>query len=1058
MLKGYLSDIFNTSSPGDATEESYYSDLKKLLETYLKGKGQKSNITVVARRSVAGIPDFTIRRGHELIGYIEVKDPKYENLETLPARDTEQLNRYKDKLPNLILTNLFDFWLWRKEEKRWIKKVRIGMPGVFNSLKIAPPPQKEDEFFDLLAAFFNFYIPEKRTAQSLAEELAGRAQLLPPYIVDLLNDNKEEEIDRIYKSFTEFLLPDLTKDDFADIYAQTITYGLFTARLRSINGKEFNRFEAQRSLPKNLPILYQTFNLISSSALPESLEWLVTDISTILANADMEKIKEELTLQKGDDDPFIHFYEDFLAAYDPAKREKRGVYYTPFPVVSYITRSINEILKKNPRFNFSEGFADKRVTCLDFASGTLTFPVNAIKIAFSEYQKWNPDLGGVTGFIKNHILKNFYGFELLMAPYVLAHLKVALLLEEHGYSFDPSDNNDRFCLYLTNTLDFDPMKESTQPFTHFLSEEGKNALAVKKDKQILVVMGNPPYSVSSQNNTHFTIKEMGLYKEDVKDEKNIQLLSDDYAKFIRFAHWKIEQLGSGVVGIITKNTYLSVSAFKGMRKKLLEYFDEVYVLNLHGKLYEKTPEGKPDKPVFDIRVGVAILFLIKTGVKKSKYADLYCAEIFGDRESKYQYLSKEMISSTKWEKLNVDEEYFFFEPKNFRDDECYKNFIEIKEIFGTGDPVNDQGKLWASGVKTNRDPLLTNHDSNLLELKILDLQATNRISDQEIKILYGLEDGKYWQTSRERGKLKGVNINSNIYTYDYKPFSQKFIYYQPDLIEIGRGGASKHVMRNFFKPSSNFGLVLQKRSGEKAYTGCFITDTLIDINFMGGQTYVFPLFIEPSAQLSLVDNAPEIRANFSDSFLSTLHKTYNSRLKPQDILSYIYAVLHSESYRQKYAARLANDFPRIPFTSNFALFNEVAESGKKLIALHLLKDEGLDRPTAKFYGKDSELVKEKAIYKNGKLFINETQYFGEVEKDVWEFCVGGYQVLDKWFKDRKGRYLNEDDIRHVCKIMTAISRTLEIQKEIDKSYPEIEKNLIKTFTQEEIGIVKKRIN
>ena len=477
-----------------------------------------------------------------------------------------------------------------------------------------------------------------------------------------------------------------------------------------------------------------------------------------------------------------------MSVYDPQKREKRGVYYTPFPVVSYITRSINEILKNDRFFNFKEGFADKNVTCLDFASGTLTFPVNSIKIALSEYSKWNPDLGGITGFIRNHILKNFYAFELLMAPYVLGHLKTSLLLREYDYNFNSSDKDDRFNLYLTNTLDFDPIKESNQPFTFYLSEEGKNALEVKKDKRILVVMGNPPYSVSSQNDTEFTRKEMALYKEDVREERNIQLLSDDYVKFIRFAHWKIQQVGSGVIGVITKNTYLSVSAFKGVRKKLLEYFDDVYVLNLHGKLYEKTPDGKPDENVFDIRVGVSILFLVKNGKKKEKYANLHFAELRGDRQSKYNYLSRDSLNTTKWEELEIDEEYFFFEKKEFEHSDMYKKFIKINQIFGTGNPVKDQGTYWSSGVKTNRDFLLTDNDEMRLKRRISDLQDLQRSSDEEIKLIYELKDDNYWQTSRERRKLSGINIDDNIYPYFYKPFSPRFIYYQPNLIEIHRGG------------------------------------------------------------------------------------------------------------------------------------------------------------------------------------------------------------------------------------------------------------------------------
>lgn len=1043
MLNAYLRDIFKTSKSNIATEASYYPDLKKLLETYLVEKGRVPNITVIPKKTPVGIPDFTIRRGHELIGYIEAKDPKYEDLDALPARDTEQLDRYRNKLPNLILTNFFDFWLWRKEEKRWVKKVRIGMPRVFNSLRMAPPAQKEDEFLDLLAAFFNFYIPERKTAQSLAEELAGRTQLLQPYILDLLNDNKDEEIDRIYRSFTEFLIPDLSKEDFTDIYAQTITYGLFTARLLTKNGRGFNRFEAQSLLPKNLPLLYHTFNLISSSALPESIEWLVTEITTVLANADMEQIKNELNLRKGEDDPFVHFYEDFLSVYDPQKREKRGVYYTPFPVVSYITRSINEILKDKRLFSFKEGFADKNVTCLDFASGTLTFPVNAIKIALSEYSKWNPDLGGITGFIRNHILKNFYAFELLMAPYVLGHLKASLILREYGYDFNSSDKGDRFNLYLTNTLDFDPIKESSQPFTFYLSEEGKNALDIKKDKRILVVMGNPPYSVSSQNDTEFTRKEMALYKEDVKNERNIQLLSDDYVKFIRFAHWKIQQIGSGTIGVITKNTYLSVSAFKGLRKKLLEYFDDVYVLNLHGKLYEKTPEGKQDENVFDIRVGVSILFLVKNGKKKDKYADLYFAEVQGDRDLKYKYLSKESLNTTNWEKLDVDEEYFFFEKKTFLHDDLYKKFIKVDQIFGTGNPSKDQGKYWASGIKTHRDHFITGFKKSEIEAKI-----ETFIGDSDsgfVQKALDIHDTRDWSLEKSRQVVRKIDWRKNITDYAYKPFNPRQICYLTNLID--RGCDRFELMRNFLSEDStsgkNLGLVIKKRFNDKSYHHCFITNNITDINFLSGQSYVFPLYIEAGTQLSLDTSFAGKKVNYSDLFIKSINNNYKKNIYPEDIFAYIYAILNSNTYGSKYINQLANDFPRIPFTSKLDLFEEVVKLGKELISFHLLKNDSLNHPTAKFYGKDSELVKAKASYKGGKLFVNDTQYFENVKKEAWEFRVGGYQVLDKWFKDRIGKHLDDSDIRHVCKVITSISKTLEIQSEIDKLYPEVEKNLIK---------------
>lgn len=1043
MLKDYLQDIFKTSRNNDSTEASYYSDLKKLLETYLVKKGKVPNITVIPKKTDVGIPDFTIRRGHELIGYIEAKDPKYEDLAALPARDTEQLDRYKSKLPNLILTNFFDFWLWRKEEKRWVKKVRIGMPRILNSLKMAPPPQKEDEFFDLLAAFFNYYIPERKSAKSLAEELADRAQLLPPYIIDLLTNNKDEEIYRIYNSFTEFLIPDLSKEDFADIYAQTITYGLFTARLRSKNGKEFNRFEAQGLLPKNLSILYHTFNLISSGALPESLEWLVTDISTILANADMEKIREELTLRKGDDDPFIHFYEDFLAAYDPTKKKSRGVFYTPFPIVSYITKSLNQILKDKNNFGIDEGFASNTVTSLDFASGTLTFPVNAVKLAFEEYKKWNPDLGGVTGFIKNHVLKDFYAFELLMAPYVLGHLKISLFLDEYNYTFDSSDNDDRFKLFLTNTLDFDPVKESNQPFTFFLSEEGKNALEVKKNKHILVVMGNPPYKKHSVNKTKFTESEMDVYKEDVRDEKNLQPLSDDYIKFIRFAHWKIDKADAGVVGIITNNSYLSGAIHKGMRRKLLESFDHLYILNLHGdsNIDEISPTGEGDENVFDIKQGVTISFFIKNRNKGNKsLGKIFYKDLWGKKETKYKFLLERDWTDTDWKKIEIDpKNYFFYPAKKSKD---YDKFLYLPSIF----------EKFSSGIVTGKDDFFI--DQSKYALKARAIHAFGSVaSDSEIQTLYDLNNSAGAKIIAKRKQFPFDE--EKIVSYFYRPFDIRFLYFEPKVFERPRLEITNNLL------SGNIALITSRLSARNVFNNSIVVNSLPDYK-LGDKTrgsYIFPLYLydnlnednKKAKQQSLLDNftTPNSKnfdgkkSNIKTQFINSLISFYKSVIKPEEVFEYIYAILFSNIYRYDYCEELTTDFPKVPFTDKFDLFKQASLLGKKLISLHLLEDDDLKTPTAQFFGKDSELVHEKIEYKNQKIFINETQYFYEVKKEVWDFSIGGYKVLDRWLKDRIGKYLDEDDIRHVCKTITAISKTLEIQNEIDKLYPRIEKNLIK---------------
>lgn len=612
MINQYFQDIFKTYKTGDATEASYYSDLKKLFEKYLESKGKVSNITVQPRKMAAGIPDFTVRKGEDLIGYIEAKDLPKEDLQII--EDTEQIKRYKEKLPNFILTNYFDFWLWRRDcldEKKgqWIKKVRIGTQTALR-MNQPPPPQREKDFFELLRAFFSYYIPERKTAKSLAKELANRANLIPSQIVYLLKDNKKEEIDRIYDAFKKYLISDLSEEDFADIYAQTITYGLFTARLR-FQGKGFNRFSAQQFIPKNIKVLHDTFSLISSADLPEAITSYIDDIATVLAHADIEKIKQELHQQKGGDDPLMHFYETFLAEYDPKKRKARGVYYTPLPVVSYITRSINALLKE--KFAKKLGFGDKEVMLLDPASGTLTFPANAIKLAKEEVEK-SPNAGSWLQIVKNHIIKDYFAFELLMAPYIIGHLKTSLLLEDLGYKFE---GDDRFPLYLTNTLDFSEVEQATMPFVAGLSEEARKARKVKKDDRILVIMGNPPYSFSHSEQSEFVKATMKDYLTGlgVEKERKKGVMQDDYIRFIRFAHWKIERAGQGIVGMITNNSYLDGIIHRAMRKKLLDDFDEIYILNLHGnsRLKEKMPDGGKDENVFDIQQGVGIILLVKLG-------------------------------------------------------------------------------------------------------------------------------------------------------------------------------------------------------------------------------------------------------------------------------------------------------------------------------------------------------------------------------------------------------------------------------------------------------------
>jgi type I restriction-modification system DNA methylase subunit len=603
-LSSYFKEIHKIYTGDSFREESFYPALKKLIEECSKFfvKGEKTNVLVLPRKTQTGIPDFRIGKDGEIVGYIEAKVPGTNLSET---EDSEQLKRYRDSLPNLILTDFLEFRLFRQGES--IHKAEPGRRFTLKRLKHPPVPERLSEIFQLLERFFSFSVPQTQKSAELSIELAKRTRFLEHVIQEEL-ERENQEVLRFYEAFHQELIGDLKKERFADLYAQTITYGLFAARMKSTN--DFKSDTAWKFIPEGLPLLKEIFYSITGPHFPESLVWIVDEISQVLIKADIDSILEEFKTTRWDEDPVIHFYETFLATYNPQERERLGVYYTPLPVVSYIVRSIHELLKS--KFDKSEGLATNDVTLLDPAAGTLTFVVQAIKQVREELTVRKKE-GTLRSYIQEHIIPHFFAFEIQVAPYTVGHFKVSRILEEMGYSFR---EKERFGFYLTNSLEIkEPVQRS---FLIDLAKEGQAAKKIQEEVPILVVLGNPPYSVSSENKSDFIEGLMDDYKEDVRSERNIQPLSDDYIKFIRFAHWKIEQAGKGIFGFITNNSYLSGIIHRGMRRKLLETFDEIYILNLHGssRIGEKTPEGGKDENVFDIQQGVAIALFVKLPVRK----------------------------------------------------------------------------------------------------------------------------------------------------------------------------------------------------------------------------------------------------------------------------------------------------------------------------------------------------------------------------------------------------------------------------------------------------------
>ena len=620
LLTQYLKDIADTEKHGDAREETYYPALKTLFSGFPLEKGRRTDVTQLPKQTEAGNPDFRVWDGdHFIVGYIEAKAPGT-NLDQ--AETSEQLERYLNTFPNVVLTDFYEFRLYRNGIM--IDRAIIGQHFTARTLKTTPALENIDAFEKLANRFFSFKLPKTFTAESLAVELAKRTRFLRDQVVaEELRESERGKgaIYGFYQAFQKYLITSLTPQQFADLYSQTIAYGLFAARTRADG--DFNRKIAFDYIPQSIGILREVFQFISLGNLSDQMEVIVDDITAVLNAADINSILDQYYKEGRGEDPIVHFYETFLNQYDPQTRERRGVYYTPEPVVKYIIRSVHSLLKT--RFGLRDGLADPSVTVLDPAAGTLTFPAEAIRLAVEEYVgKYGQ--GGKQGFIRNQILKNYYALELMMAPYAIGHMKISYLLESLGYQLQ---GDDSFQLYLTNTLEMEEIEQISIPGVSALSVESRLAGKVKREP-ILVIMGNPPYSGISANKNAWTEQLLktdvdgaqSYYTVDGKPlgEKNPKWLQDDYVKFLRFAQWKIHEAGKGIVAMITNHSYLDNPTFRGMRQSLMKTFEKIYILDLHGNSLKKetAPDGGKDENVFDIRQGVAIALFVKATKNKSE--------------------------------------------------------------------------------------------------------------------------------------------------------------------------------------------------------------------------------------------------------------------------------------------------------------------------------------------------------------------------------------------------------------------------------------------------------
>jgi len=1059
----YLKAVEQEVRSGIATEHTYRPALKTLVERLDKG--------VVAvnepKRIECGAPDYLISRRNLTLGYIEAKDIGVSLNETAKS---EQLQRYFQALENLILTDYLEFRWYVNGELR--QSARAGNL-VGDKVRIDQAGAAEVE--TMLREFLKHKPQTIRRPKELATRMANLAHMVRDIIVKAFEQNTASNMLKDWRSaFAQTLMHDLEAPertgDFADMFAQTIAYGLFSARVLDPTPDNFSRQEAQALIPKSNPFLRNFFYQITGPALDDELfAPFVDDLVAVLAHTDMPRVLKDFGASKKTRDPVFHFYETFLAEYDPALREKRGVYYTPDPVVSYIVRSVDHILKT--KFKCPEGLADAskvkipnwkpekrtqkdqmrktdechRVLILDPACGTGTFLYDIVAHIRSQFMERN-DAGMWPGYVKNSLLPRLFGFELMMAPYAIAHFKLSLQLagrdllelQEAGWKYE-MEEGDRLGIFLTNTLE-DMHEMSGLPlFARWIAEETEAANEVKRDLPIMVICGNPPYSYASENNGPWIsdlIRDYYSVAGEPLGERNPKGLQDDYVKFIRFAQWRLDQSGSGVLAYISNNGYLDNPTFRGMRWSLMQSFNDIYILNLHGssKKKETAPDGSKDENVFDIQQGVCIgIFVKQPG--SSRKCQVHYADLWGDRQRKYDKLDKLSVDKTKWEKVGAEEPHYLFIPQNNSTLPEYQQGFCLPEIF----PLN------STGVKTHRDHFAMAFDYPTLKDRIVAFR-NRTISDDAIMTKYQLESTGDFTITERRVKLSGEKSWEKYFTTClYRPFDNRSYYHSSTIVDRPRC----EVSDQFFN-KENFG-ISTARAVEIAsgWEHIFCTTQIIQHHTVSLKetNYLFPVYVYPnSGELNFGEatRKPNLSDKFVEEFSGKLGLKFipdgqgdlKKTFGPEDVFYYIYGILHSPTYRTRYADFLKIDFPRIPLTSDKKLFAALVKLGGELSALHLMESPELGKTAVAFpVAGSSEVEKGFPKFTDDRVYINKTQYFDGVPSTIWNFTIGGYQVCEKWLKDRRERQLTHDDLQHYKKIVAALSGTIELMGKIDGTIP-----------------------
>ncbi|WQX30316.1 N-6 DNA methylase [Helicobacter pylori] len=1073
MLKEYLESIKDlTPEKNELTHRpSLYNLLDKLKDHFNK----EFKIEHEPERKQGSQPDFRVSYQGLNIGYIENKRAGT-NLNRLLKSD--QVLKYLELNPNLMLTDYLNFvWVGKDEENKPLIKREISVASLDELSKpLKPNPQTERDLIGFFRGFFNYEAAPIANAKDFATHLSPRTK----YLKDALIKYQEKaQVSSIFKNFKEYLYEELSFEDFSDALAQTLTYSLFLAKLNHPFEK-INLDNVRSSIPKNFAVIREMADFLKKLDEIEEIQWLLNEILSSINHVDMDSILKDLN---DDKDPYLHFYETFLSAYDPKLRESKGVYYTPDSVVKFIINALDSLLKthfKDAPLGLKSALDNENIKLLDFATGTGTFLLEAFRKALETRKTSDGGISTKEDKYQN-LLKQFYGFEYLIAPYAIAHLNLSQAFKQEFKK--PLKENDALKIILTNTLIQPSEIAAHRGLQPIFEKELKSAQEIKKDEKILIITGNPPYSGASENKGLFewevkatygiepefqtieieknvkltdkiqtllnniqTQKESGSKnalkdlkklhsKYKLQNEKNPKWLLDDYVKFMRFAQNKIKSLGHGLFGFISNNAFLDNPTFRGLRRSLLECYDELYILNLHGnaRKKEETPQGAKDENVFNIKQGVSInLFVKKAQATKQK---IFYYDVYGQRAEKYDFLAQNDLDSIEWLELAPRAPFYLLIPQETPLLEEYEQGFSVKDMFQVG----------STGICSQRDHVVFHKDKESL-LKLLKDFST--LEPSELRRKYNIKkDGRDWRLEYAIRDVRANadNLEKYIVSCQYRPFDFYYTYYtgkSKSFIAYPRGEVFKHMLPPPPPPTNpktpnqtrkNVALNIARQSkmhGEWRYV--MAHKELVDINLIAsagsmGVGYNYPLYQFKHSNYT---------ENFTPEFRSFIDKHYNHHFEPLEVLGYIYALLYSPNYRKRYEEFLKADYPKILFTNNKDLFRALSLLGIELIGLHVLNKESLnysfeklkDATIGESYYKeahDRNPIIKKPLHNEPELYINHSAYFRGVSEEIYHYMIGGYGVLDKYLKSHKDEPCDFD---HVSNIIKVIARTIEIQK------------------------------